>query len=438
MLAIVTMVLGAFAAPLQTPTHLHQVLGLPVATRDLHSPTFVTSWPGNSDILVVAERGVGQITAWLATDVGFAPKVVVDLTTAVSPPVFIPTSFLDFIGVTGFAFHPSFLTDPNKRFIYVRYNEIGQPSPNFYRMNVVRWRIKPGQIEVDPMSKTLIYSYPMDASGHGSGTLQFAPDPSNGSAVLYIPMPDDAGVNPANDCPEMVEAQGPINSLDIGRLLSIDVDAANPIVTRHIQGLRNPFGFSVDRGHATTGQGKGDVWLGDTGWMNTGSVIRWTPGSPIQNYGWPWRQLDGTGAQVTQPMYVFDQPCVGPNPPPAYTNHYFGFSDFSANWPPSQVQDAMIGGYVYRGSTFAPIQNRYVFGTYGIGFSTPRIYHIDPVSSPNPSIANISGLIGISNWSGYDKLHALGQDYDGELYVVRVYENNIPSQINNGKVYRIQ
>jgi len=438
--ALAILSLGALIAPPQQGAqHLYQVLGSPVSTRDLHSPTFVTSWPGNSEILVVAERGVGQITAWLETDAGFTPTVVVDLNTAVTPPVYIPTSFLDFIGVTGFAFHPKFLSDQTRRFIYVRYNEIGQPSPPRVQTNVVRWRIKPGQNKVDPTSTTLIYSYPTEATGHGSGTLYFAAAPVSGSEILYVPMPDDAGVNPNNDCLEMGEAQGGINSSDIGRLLSIAVDATTPIVTREAQGLRNPFGFSVDRGHATTGQGEGDVWLGDTGWQNTGSVIRWIPGlGPIENYGWPWRELDGTAGQVSQPSYLLNSPCVGPNPAPPYTDHYFGFSDAAPAWPSPPFSDAIIGGYVYRGSTFAPIQNRYVFGTYGVGGRKPRIYHIDPVSFPNLTVADITTQLGVDQWPAGHLLHALGQDADGELYLVRVDENNAPAQTNNGKIFKIQ
>ncbi len=440
---LATIALSALAAsppPPQVPQHLNQVLGLPVATRDLHTPTFVTSWPGNSEILVVAERGVGQVTAWVPRDAGMIPTVMVDLTTAVSPPVYIPTGFLDFIGVTGVAFHPSFLTDPTRRFVYVRYNEVVQPSPTRVQTNIMRWRIKPGQLKVELSSKTLIYTFPTTASGHGSGTLHFAPDSVNGSAYLYVPMPDDAGVNPANDCAQMAFAQGPINATDIGRLLSIDVDAAPPIVMREAQGLRNPFGFSVDRGHATTGQGKGDVWLGDTGWQNTGVVIRWTPGSgPIENYGWPWRELNRLAAQNSQPQYLFNSPCVGPNPTPIYTDHYFGFSDISAAWPPGPLPwDAIIGGYVYRNSGFAPLQNRYVFGTYGVASRRPRIYHIDPVSNPNASLIDLTALLGVDQWTASEKLHAIGQDHDGELYLVRIDEINAPAQTDNGRVFKIQ
>jgi hypothetical protein len=53
-------------------------------------------------------------------------------------------------------------------------------------------------------------------------------------------------------------------------------------------------------------------------------------------------------------------------------------------------------------------------------------------------VSDISGLLGITNWSSYEKLHALGQDYDGEHYVVKVDEINAPAQTNNGKIYRIQ
>jgi len=40
---------------------------LQLVLQDLDTPTFVTSWPGNADLLVVAERGIPAVTAYSMT-----------------------------------------------------------------------------------------------------------------------------------------------------------------------------------------------------------------------------------------------------------------------------------------------------------------------------------------------------------------------------------
>ncbi len=193
----------------------------------LASPSFVTSWPDNPGILVVAERATALVTAWNVTD-GVGPITVVDL----SSEAFLPGSNGDQIGVTGVAFHPHFNRNPDRRFVYVRYNAALANST--VQTRVKRWKIPPGTLTVIPSTGVQMYKWDTTSTQHGSGTIHFdtreVADP-----VLYVPMPDDA--SPGNCTPAglVQDTQGPS---DLGKLLSVDVNQTLPVVTKLSTDLR--------------------------------------------------------------------------------------------------------------------------------------------------------------------------------------------------------
>jgi len=431
-------------------------------TRDLDSPVYVTAWPDNSRILVVVERGSGKITWWALDALDKSPRTILDLAnyTGVNPPgfgdVYLPTSFLDFVGVTAIAFDPDFRI--GQRFVYVRYNERtldAQGNTVGVTTHVVRWEIPAGMEEVSTASMTPLGSWPTTATGHGSGTLHFDTRGNMGQKTLYIPMPDDAEANPqgaSNTCCMMARAQnlpyfGTLGYLPYwGRLLAMDVSVSPPIVTVEAQGLRNSFGFSVDRGQATTGAGRGNVWLADTGYQDTGSIIRWMPSptGPIENYGWPWRQVNGQIPWMGQPE-VQDGPCrFDPNgcpepiPPPVYTNAYVGFSDRDV-YGPGGGRDALVGSIVYRGSGVPSLTDRLIVATYGVGRS-PEVLSLDAAWSgtgPFPAPSNLSTALGMSSWGNSNwTIHGLGQDHAGTILIARVNEMG-GAQVANGAIYSI-
>lgn len=355
------------------------MLGTPLTTRNLDSPTFVTSWPGNSELLVVVERGSRQVTLWDLEALDDGPTVIFE-----SDAIYQPTAITqEFIGITGVAFHPSFI-DGAKRYIYIRYNRGATIEPfigTTHRTFVTRYEIPHGKVKVKMSSATAVYTWPTMETGHGSGTLQFDRRANQPNALLYVPMPDHAppDMTSFGNCCDAVLAQGSPNASDIGRLLSINVDSPAFPVTVEAQGLRNPFGFSVDRGNVSTGLGQGDVWIGDTGFQFTGAIIRWVPGAgPIENYGWPWREVDGLqswGVPVMRNAHCQADPtlhgppmsmnaCAESSPAPVYTVPFLGFSDldeFVMTLPPLSVDhDALIGGLVYRGSAVPALTDRYV------------------------------------------------------------------------------
>jgi hypothetical protein len=298
------------------------VLGHPVSAK-LSTPVFVTSWPGNADILVVAERGIGKVTYWDTSTPGVPTHTILDL----SAQAWVPGGFSEFVGVTAVVFHPHFLTDPAQRFIYVRFNSQGSPTTN-----VVRYKIPPGSLKANPASATTMYTWPTVSTGHGSGTLQFDTRPGH-EHRLYVPMPDDS--TPGNCCDE-ARVQGIGGASDLGQLMVVEVNSTPPVAWNAATGLRNPFGFSVDRGDISTFAGRGDVWIGGYTYRNDAIPA-------LQN-----RYVFATYG--TQGPRIDSLPVAGT--PGAPTNHTTALG--MSSWGPSQFfihglgQDAKGDLYVVR------------------------------------------------------------------------------------------
>jgi len=385
--------------------------------------------------LVVVERGSRKITYWDTSVAGIPNHVVLDL----APLAHMPGGFSDFAGVTAFAFHPDFLTDPAKRFFYVRYNS-PNPAPTTH---IDRWEIPPGSLKAYPNTRTAIYTFPTASTSHPSGTIHFDTAPS-ASSKLYVPMPDNSGVSipvSAMDCCDQSRVQGTMGPTDLGQLMAIDVDATPPVAWSNAVGLRNPFGFSVDAGDVATGFGQGDVWIGDVGHTFTGNIIRWVPGGAYRNYGWPWSEGNGNALWPMQPQ-IQQTPCgaspsnvpvtCGEPVPTTYSLPYTVFSDFQEF--PNGGRDALIGGYVYRRSIVPALTNEYVFATYGAGVQ-PRVYRLPAAGGGGVTPTNMSATLGLMSWSTDHTIHALGQDIKGEIYIVRVDESG--GLTGNGDIFRI-
>jgi hypothetical protein len=388
--------------------------------NNLDSPVFATTWPGNNSVIVVAERA--------GATSGGSPKirrfeVVWALPPSTQPPTLVGSSTIldlggiayrpqitcsEFIGLTGFAFHPEFNTDPDKRFFYVRYNEVA-PS---YAMVIVRYVIPPGRLTADPASATVIYTHAITQSGHGSGQIHFdtVDDGQPNSTRMYFTMPDDA-TNSAT-CSEFEIVQ--TDSSHLGKLWAIDVEGAGPYpLTMLGKGLRNPFGFSVDRGDGQ-GQGLGDVWIGNPGRETTGDIFRWVAGTGgVENYGWPWRFGDWALPDIATVAWEIGSICPEPSPPPTYVPRPYE----TVVQAVTGGRDALLGGYVYRGTAVPSLTDKYVFGVFGNSGQqgpAPRVLSID---ADNPSGSLTVTDVGLS-LTPSEYLFGLGQDSSGELFVI--------------------
>jgi glucose/arabinose dehydrogenase len=351
-------------------------LSLAPVIKGLKEPTLVTWPPDGSKRLFILERA-GRVRIADA-DGTLHPTPLLDLSANTS------TSTEE--GLLGLAFDPDFA---HNGYMYVDY------TANDASVQVVRYTLAAGQNQVDASTATTVMNIPKRSKFHNGGTLAFGPD-----GYLYISLGDDE----ASD-----EAQK-LSSI-YGKILRIDVDSAepyaippsNPFVDQPGArgeiwsiGLRNPWRFSFDR--AT-----GDLWIGDVGDARWEEVDMQPAGSlGGENYGWPYFE----GAECESPEHCQDSTLVAP------------LASYGHN-----MNCAVMGGYVYRGSTVPAFSGHYLFGDLCTG--------------------GVFTLVGDQQqgWQrveiGFNpiKIDSFAEDPSGEVYVVdmqggiiyKIVDGSIPS-----------
>jgi glucose/arabinose dehydrogenase len=298
----------------------------------------------------------------------------------------LPTAFLDigskvlFSGEQGFlglAFHPQF---PQKNLFYVHYDRVVgtvvQSVISEYRVSAS----DPNQ--ASPTERVLLtVDQPPNFPNHKGGQIAFGPD-----GFLYIALGDGgSGGDPLGHGQSLQTLLGKVLRIDVDHTSSgrqYAIPASNPIAGGGglpeiwAYGLRNPFRFSFERG-------TGRLFCGDVGQDKYEEIDILQSGG---NFGW----------NVMEGMHCYN-PASGCNMsglilPIAEYDHTEG--------------DAVIGGYVYKGSAFPSLANAYIFSDNGSG----TIWKL--VEGP-PGTWTRSTLLA-SNRS----ISSLGQDVAGEIYFV--------------------
>jgi uncharacterized repeat protein (TIGR03806 family) len=328
---------------------------------NFNRPLFLAPVPAPDTRLVVVEQ-TGRVRA-------FVPDTATSTTTDVLSVSSLITTSGDEQGLLGFAFDPNFATN---HYIYVDYTRSGDGATVIARYT---WD---GTNTANLNTAKIILTVPQPAANHNGGMIAFGSD-----GYLYIAFGDGGGSN------DQFNNGQNLNSL-LGKILRIDVHPANdatpylvpsgnPFVNMANRrpeiwafGLRNPFRFSFDR---QTGQ----LWVGDVGQNQFEEIDIVTKGA---NYGWP--AFEGNHAYQSVPL-------AGgiPHTPPV---HEYDHSDGIA----------VIGGYVYRGSQFASLFDRYLYTDFGSG----TVWAIGTDGANNGTIAMDASPT------------SFGEDNAGELYVV--------------------
>jgi glucose/arabinose dehydrogenase len=328
----------------------------------LSTALFVTAAPGDPDHLFIVEQ-TGSIR-------------VLDLNTG----QLLATPFLNVAvdssgerGLLGLAFDPDYATNG---FFYVYRTAAGATAHN----EVDRYHVSANPTVADPASSTLVINLGnLGPTIHNGGWIGFGPDHD-----LYIATGENG--TPSN-------AQSLSNLL--GKILRIDVHAAtpyaipadNPFVATagargeiYAFGLRNPFRDSFDR--AT-----GDFFIADVG---QSAVEEINPGVKGANYGWPSAE--------------------GPSSNPAFTNPIFSYDH--------TVGQAVIGGYVYRG-TSEGLQGQYFYAdeTTGKLFTLHFNGSTWDSTERTSQITTDAGFINNPTSFGEDGRGNLYlTDYDGDIF----------------------
>ncbi|GEM_PF-179428 len=311
-------------------------------------------------------------------------------------------------GLLGFSVHPNFPAHP---LVYTYTSEPlsgtadfqnGEGSANNHHGVIAEWRINGGNPDsVDVSTRREIMRIDQPQSNHNGGAMHFGPDGN-----LYIVLGDGGQANdvglghvPGGNGQEPDNIWGSMIRINVDGRTSANgqygVPAENPFVgvagvdEIFAYGFRNPFSFSFD-------SQTGGIYLGDVGQGKVEEVDVVTGGG---NYGWNIREggfwFDGVGNVVTAPVRPVPPGLIDPI---AMYDHDDGL--------------AIIGGFVYRGSTISTLAGRYVFGDWG-SFSAPngRLFYLDEANAVKEFKLGIEDRpLGL--W-----LKGWGQDANGELYV---------------------
>ncbi len=177
------------------------------------------------------------------------------------------------------------------------------------------------------------------AANHNGGNLVVGADD-----LLYISVGDGGGGgDPAHNAQNLKVLLGKILRIDPrpGAGTAYTIPPSNPFVNTagvrpeiYMWGLRNPWRFSLDRLN-------GDMWIGDVG-QDDWEEIDYVPAGQ-SGINWGWNLREGF------------QPYKGGVKPPGARDPLLVRSHANGDC-------AIIGGYVYRGSTIPNFNGAYVFG----------------------------------------------------------------------------
>lgn len=341
----------------------------PLATG-LDAPIGITNAGDGSGRLFVNEQG-GVIRV-IDRDGSLRPQPFVDLSSRIASG--------GERGLLGLAVHPGFAADPR---IFVDYTDLnGDTVVSSFAL------ITDGSGRFDPASEHVVLQVKQPFPNHNGGGVLFGPD-----GDLYIALGDGgSGGDPMGNGQRLDTLLAKVLRIDVdhpagGKAYGIPAD--NPFASRSgargeiwLYGLRNPFRIEFDRS-------TGDMWIGDVGqnkWEEV-DVVRAGAGGG-QNFGWNvmegahcYLPADGCKqAGLTLPVteYGHDQGC------------------------------AVIGGFVYRGSSYPALRGGYLFTDECSG----TIWAIPAATSGAVAPVAVGEATGAP--AGF------GEDAAGELYLANL------------------
>lgn len=287
-------------------------------------------------------------------------------------------------GLLGLAFHPDYAT--NGRF-YVNYTRSGDGATV-----IAKYTVSDSDPNVaNPASAEVLLTIAQPFSNHNGGSINFGPD-----GYLYIGMGDGgSGGDPSNYGQNLNSLLGKMLRIDVNGESGYAIPADNPYVGIAGEdeiwavGVRNPWKFSFDRQ-------TGDLWIADVGQNAIEEINKAASTEAGLNYG--WRCYEGNSAYNTSGCG-------------ASSNYTFPIAQYTHA---STGGCSLTGGYVYRGSTYPALQNKYVFADY----CNNKIGYIDVDGGPITWTANA--------FSG--NVVSFGEDVNGELYWVGI-SNGVISKV---------
>jgi glucose/arabinose dehydrogenase len=283
-------------------------------------------------------------------------------------------------GLLGMAFDPQYET--NRQF-YVYYTNT---AGNIVIARYLRNSTDPHLADSSSATPLLTVAHP-NFSNHNGGMLAFGPD-----RCLYAGVGDGGGGgDPNNHGQNAFSLLGKLVRLDpnTGRACSNGI--SNPFLLSSgapeiwSLGLRNPWRFSFDRQ-------TGDLYIGDVGENAREEInVDVAPNAGRQaNYG--WRLMEG--------FLCFN---------PSSNCNSGGLTLPVLDYPHSDKECAVTGGYVYRGSRISALQGTYFYADFCVGLVKSFRYQNGQLTDQMewPSLSPPGKLVS-----------SFGEDAEGELYVM--------------------
>jgi glucose/arabinose dehydrogenase len=413
--------------------------GLKLIAEGLTAPIALASLGDDAGKLLIGDQA-GLIHL---IEAGKSRKTFLDLRSQMSG--FNPG--MDERGIVGLALHPDF--EANGRF-YVTYSaplRAVAPSDWNHTMRLSEFRVRvDSPTKVIPGSERVVLEIDQPGWNHNSGRLAFGPD-----GFLYWSTGDGSA---PNDIGKGHVAQGnaQYRFTLLGKMLRLDVDSRSPYgIPRdnpyadgvegypeiYAFGLRNPWGFSFDRG------GNHDLILSDVG------QDHWEELNIIRNGGnYGWRVREGFEPFVPKvrrgrdpranPELLF--PESSPDGKPFVDPILVYKTSRRIGEHEGEYGVSITGGYVYRGSAIPELAGKYIFADWSksMAFGNGILLVADPsvgsgvesrwVAQPLPFKGSPIGRVLGFVWS-------LGQDSEGELYVMTNGANLVSG--TRGKLYKL-
>jgi glucose/arabinose dehydrogenase len=282
-------------------------------------------------------------------------------------------------GLLGLAFHPNFSS--NRRFFIHYTRRLSQQLQSVFSEYAAS-ASNPDQADASSERALLVVNQPFD--NHNGGQLAFGPD-----GFLYIALGDGGSEgDPHGNGQNLQTLLGKILRIDVdgtfapGKQYAIPVD--NPFTSPNglpeiwAYGLRNPWRFSFD--HMA-----GTLFAGDVGQDRFEEVDIITKGG---NFG--WKKMEASH-------------CYPPGSSCSTAGLILPVMEYAHN---AGGGEAIIGGFVYRGSSIAGLVGDYVFGDL---FSGHIWAGVQDASGTWSQALVLSHNLTVSSF---------GQDAAGELYLL--------------------
>jgi glucose/arabinose dehydrogenase len=414
-------------------------IGLKMITEGIGAPMALAPFAdGSGRVLLAEQNGVIHL---LDRDGKRAEQLFLDL----RPKMVAINKGMEERGLLGLALHPQF--NSNRKF-YVVYSaplRTNAPPKWDHAERLSEFKAGADFASADPASERVILEIDEPDWNHNSGRIVFGPD-----GFIYLSVGDGGAFNDVGDVARgrghPPEGFGQRLDTLLGKVLRLDVDRGNPygipkdnpyadgkkgLPEIFAYGLRNPWGMSFDRG------GKRDLILADVGqdrWEEINVIVNGG------NYGWRLREgFDGFDPKNPRSAPT-NAVSVGVDGKP-FVDPVLTYKTLRGRGTDSNAFGVTVtGGYVYRGKAFPALAGKYIFADWSRSMAIPDgTLLVATIPSGNAAGARWTveplAVKDFPNGRIKSYIWALGEDADGELYVLA---NGMNSAFGTrGKVFKL-